>query len=164
MSSNLKRALKLCGWSVVVLVILKSEPAVQSVVGRSYSICGPWGCGPPTSTLLVWNTFICSVIIPSAILLGMLRWGFGRSVMAVIMLSCAGWVYYDVVTWQQTARYLQGNYVAQRALFATVAFPDAPLIPGMLAGVAYWFTTTRRRPVVAEAPSTELQQQQPVQA
>lgn len=141
MTSNLKRALGFCGWATAVLGILKSEPLLKRMIEERHSICGPWGCGPPLTTILVWNGFIASILIPTAILLGVKRWGAGGKVLTLIALACVGWVTYDVASWNQGRAILDGSHLVQRALFSTVAFPDAPVVPSLISGLVYWWTS-----------------------
>ncbi|MEZ6062347.1 MAG: hypothetical protein R3C19_18550 [Planctomycetaceae bacterium] len=138
-------------WIAAAWGILKSEPLVAAVVGSNHAICGSWGCGPPTSSLIVWNTFVAMSLFTIVWLAQARRpattrrwsaavaWIIAASVVAAIGIHTAMW-------WSSASEFGR-SFLWQRVLFAMVAFPDLPAIPLVsAAGFLCWLTRFRRIP------------------
>lgn len=140
--SSIRRLVGLLAWMLVLGGILHAEPALQNLLGTGHSICGVWGCGPPTSSLLVWQAFIAAVLIPSAILASIsspLSAGkYGKVVFALITTAAVMFVLINTANWYQSASETAQTYLFRRMLFATVSFTDAPVVPAVAAAAIYW--------------------------
>gem|GEM_PF-5565692 len=104
--------------------------------GHSASVCGPWGCGPPTASLAAWHGFwFVLLLFPTSLLCryvprNPLRWIGG----AVVIL---GVMSFATITWWETTRWLPAmgefyqQYLQQRVLFviALCGVPTETLLP-----------------------------------
>ena len=157
-SHKYRTALLLSLWAASVAVILHVEPLLAKISGDGHSICGAWGCGPPLSSLIVWHGFVASVAIPTAVLLAkrypLLALKYGRLVASLIALFAATFVVANTGMWWRNASEFARGFLMQRVLFCTVAFTDAPVIPLVVAGVAYWACGRRSQTPTASVDST----------
>ena len=131
----------LTAWGLLIAGILRAEPAAGALSGSGHSICGPWGCGPPLSSLIVWHTFIAAVVVPASVWAAFRYPAFAaaayRPVVAVVFGACLLFVVVNTALWWQTASEFGRQFLFQRMLFAVVAFTDAPVIPAAVAATAY---------------------------
>lgn len=134
-------------WTAAIVGILHAEPLFASVFGDGHSVCGPWGCGPPLKSLLVWHGFVAVLTIPAAAWLGT---SFATSssraakfVLVLALAAAATFVVTNTGMWWSTASASLRGYVFQRAVFSTVAFTDAPVWP--LLSAAFTFHVSSRR-------------------
>ena len=102
-----------------------------------HSICGPWGCGPPTSALLAMHSFWLVLLLPLAWLapriwprLDWVAFGKGLYLAAVAAIVLIGVT--DFFTFQ--ADPTQPVYVWQRFLFRLATLPDWPVIQVAMVG------------------------------
>ncbi len=104
-----------------------------------HSVCGPWGCGPPSAALLAMHTFWLLTLVPAAFVAvrispGM-EWrmiGLGlltTAVVAIVMIGVA-----DYFMFQKD--YLSPVYVWQRFLYRLATLSDVPVVQLALAGLA----------------------------
>jgi hypothetical protein len=95
--------LLVAAWLTVILLVLRAESAISDVVGAGHSICGPWGCGPPLSSLLVWHGFVTILLVPSAIIAAR-NWpdvavDWAPALALVVGLTAAVFMSTSLVTW-----------------------------------------------------------------
>ena len=110
---------------------------------HQHDICGPWGCGPPTSALLAWHGFW---LVLSAPPVGLMIWclpvrqlrriGIALVVVALLIVAAVG--VWQAATWLPHLRPGQPSYFAQRLVFAVVTLIDLPVITIGLGGLALW--------------------------
>lgn len=146
-------------WLTSIVAVLRADPVLAAVVGSGHSICGPWGCGPPLSSLLVWHGFVTVLLVPSAIIAAKKRPDFAvrwaGPLMMVIGLAAATFVATNLSIWWNSANDAARGYIFHRALFSLVAFTDAPIVPATLTTAIYWWLGRQhRRNIDADALST----------
>lgn len=103
------------------------------------SVCGPWGCGAPTSALVSLHAAWCVTLWPLLILaarhwstvhtrrLGRVSAGLGTA--GLLFLVC--WQVFS--WWPEQSAYLQG-FLLQRCGFVIVTTTDWPLVQLLLGG------------------------------
>ncbi len=108
----------------------------------THSLCGIWGCGPPTNVLVGWHLFWCMVFIPM-FLGGLRKLGgtcllhLGQGLLATGLLTILGILGVDLVTWWPDANHLQRSYVVRRMLFSMVTTVEIPVLQVVLASHLY---------------------------
>ena len=137
-------------WLIIVAAVLYSEPVVTWFVGDGYDICGPWGCSAPLSSLMVWHGFVAMVVVPFAVVMAGHRpvaaAKYGLTALVVTGVVAAVWSAPDAVIWWRQASEFSRSFVGHRLLFSLVAFTDVPVVPMLLAVIAYWWAGRRNRP------------------
>lgn len=138
------------GWVATLLGILNAEPVVAMAVGSDHAVCGAWGCGPPLSSLIVWHSFVAGVVIPAAVVLAFAKprvaYATRWRVPAVTILLTALFLLINTGLWYAAAQPNARPFILHRLLFATVAFPDAPVLPLMASAGAWWLCGHRVLP------------------
>jgi hypothetical protein len=138
-------------WLTSILLVLRAEPVLAGVVGAGHSICGPWGCGPPVSSRLVWNGFITLLLVPPTIVAAKNRpdvaGDWAVTVVIVVGLTAAVFVSTNRAMWWNSANDTARGYVVQRALFSLVAFTDTPIVPLTLVAGTYWRMSRHHRQI-----------------
>ncbi len=107
----------------------------------SHSICGPWGCGPPTQVLVACHLAWLVAMVPPAILLARWQQRPSRLVRAtgllMIMLSIAVLLmmltYQGMVWWPQAGQW-QRPYFWHRYGFSIATTVDVPIVQTLLVG------------------------------
>jgi hypothetical protein len=150
-ASNVRRPGWLLIWMLLLGGLLRSEPLWQQVFGAEHSICGVWGCGPPISSLLVWQGSIAVLLIPAAVIMAtqfpLLAWRWGKTVLTVTLAAAGLFLLINTVNWWQGTSALARGFVIRRILFATVSFTDTPVVPCGIAAAVFWWLG-RKRPDV----------------
>ena len=110
---------------------------------QEHSVCGVWGCGPPTNALLAchlgWMVFLAPSI-PLAFRL-LAKWPRVFSVFWWVLcgVGVAGLVstgIHELMTWYPNASALARSYFSRRWAFAVVTLTDFPMLQLLLYGVA----------------------------
>ena len=107
-------------------------------LGLGHGICGRWGCGPTVEALLGYHGFWMVLILPLALLLGLVlsnsarrslgTWMLvGGILAAVAYMICDGVLYYGRVHTME--------FSLQRALFSLAVAVDLPMLQVALAGL-----------------------------
>ena len=117
-----------------------------------HSICGIWGCGPPTHVLIGWHLFWCIVFAPM-FGLGLRRLGgtcllhLGEGLFATGFLMALGIIGVDLASWWPEATELQRSYVDRRIPFALVTTVEVPALEILMAGLIFILVSffSRRR-------------------
>ena len=110
---------------------------------QEHSVCGVWGCGPPTNALLAchlgWMVFLAPSI-PLAFRFLAKRPGMFRVFWWVLCsVGIAGLVstgIYELMTWYPSASTLARSYLLRRWAFAVVTLTDFPMLQLLLYGMA----------------------------
>ncbi len=145
-------------WLTSIVAMLRAEPVVEAVVSAGHSICGPWGCGPPLSSLLVWHGFVTILLVPSAMVAARnwpdfaIRWA--RPLLMMVGLATISFAVTNLAIWWHSSNGPAHGYVIHRALFSLVAFTDAPIVPSTLAAGMYWWMSRRHRRTTEVAASS----------
>jgi len=116
-----------------------------------HSICGPWGCGPPTSALIGWHGFwLLLTALPAGIAIYNLppRWlrNLGAALVTVGLLILIGIGIWEAATWLPLFSPGEPTYAVQRYLFSLVTMTDVPTIPVALSGIALLIAYRVKRP------------------
>lgn len=129
----------------------------------AHSICGPWGCGPPTEALVACHGFWCVLGLPIAAIVaarldprqlprlaGVL---LGLGVLGIVAIGI-----WEGVTWLPHAAEHQRGYFLQRWMFSIATRVDFPIFQTLLAGVLVlaWSRFTRATSNVAAANSEQI--------
>ena len=106
----------------------------------AHSICGPWGCGPPTEALVACHGFWCVLGLPIAAiaaatlparhlprLAGVL---LGLGALGVVAVGI-----WEAVNWLPDVAAHQRGYFPQRWMFSIATRVDFPIVETLLAGV-----------------------------
>lgn len=109
----------------------------------AHSICGPWGCGPPTEALVACHGFWCVLGLPivaiattrlptdqlprlAAVLLGL-------GILGVVAIGA-----WEAAVWLPQAAEHQRGYFAQRWMFSIVTRIDLPIFEMFLAAAVVY--------------------------
>lgn len=102
-----------------------------------HTICGPWGCGPPTEALIAWNGFWLALLMPS-VLFVCLRMPLRQLVrpttwvLAILSIVAIAWMSWQGWTWIANRPESYHQYVVQHMLFSVATLVDVPLLPCLL--------------------------------
>ncbi len=124
-----------------------------------YSVCGPWGCGPPSNTLLAIHAMWLVMLLPPAIYLqyrfrGIEIW-MQRVAGSMVILGSVGVL--TIIAWQWVVWLPQSGesfrpYIWQRCGFAVLTAIDWPLLQLILTGI--YLLMTSRFEVTPEIPQS----------
>ncbi len=115
-----------------------------------HSICGPWGCGPPLSALVIWQGF-WMVLLGGPVGLAIWTWGdvwvrrIGVALLGIGLLGVLGIIAYEAATYLPRIADGQPAYFVHRCLFSLVTLIDLPILPLSLAGIVMVCAPQRRR-------------------
>jgi hypothetical protein len=150
--TGVSRYLELVGlpilWAVFVFLAVQFH---QISTAEEHSICGPWGCGPPTKTLIAVHLGWLAIIGPPLIYFpNRLGWKL-KSVLrlAVGLISVGLLGLMILVAWQwfvwlpQSAAAAQ-DYIWQRCGFSIATAVDLPLVQLLVTGIALLLVSRRR--------------------
>ena len=129
-------------WRYLVYVAVYAVSAFAALqLGRlqvGHSVCGPWGCGPPTEALLAIHTFWLVTALMGAIAVtdplapqkpARHVWTRAGLIIAVgSLLAVVAIGFYDFLTWRPDPFRLNGMYLWQRFLFRLVTITDFPVV------------------------------------
>lgn len=109
-----------------------------------HSVCGPWGCGPPTSALVSYHGFWFVLILPAAWILSQLlsastthKLGLG-----LLLASVAGIA--ALLLLEGLDNSAAEQYLLRWCLFRVATFVDVPLVQLGLAGLLMRWQAARR--------------------
>jgi hypothetical protein len=127
-------------WSLAFWGTLKLSDAP---ILQDHSVCGIWGCGPPTNALLACHLGWMVFLAPS-IPLAFRYFAFHRQLLSVFfwvlcgagMLGVLGTGIHQLVTWYPNATELARSYSLRRWVFAVVTLTDFPMVQLFLYGLA----------------------------
>lgn len=126
-------------WGVLILGALQAKHLVSA---SKHSICGPWGCGPTTDSLLAIHLGTLAIICPPLIFLplrlGLAKRSISRMALALLILGVGGIAV--IVAWQwfvwlpQSSTWAR-SYIWQRCGFAILTAVDLPFLQLTLASL-----------------------------
>lgn len=105
----------------------------------AHAVCGPWGCYPPLQALAAMHGFWLLLVPPVGWLISCwpahrLRF-VGGMLIAIGVVSLAGVIVHEYLTWyRQTPESFRG-YFPQRILYRITTLSDFPILQIILAGV-----------------------------
>lgn len=126
-------------WAGLILGALRANGLFSD---SAYSVCGPWGCGPPTNSLLAVHLGWLAAIAPPAIYIAwrlpfsgrtIRRFAYGLMFVGLVGLS-------SIVAWQWFV-WLPGTnesfrpYIWQRCFFALATAIDLPFAQIVLTSI-----------------------------
>jgi len=127
----------LAAWAAALYGVLQ----IRHLTGAwDHVVCGPWGCGPPLSSLVAYHGF-WFVLLGGGALLAAKTWsrralrnvGFGLILGSVVaLLALVGW---DLVSWLPLVADTPDKHLLQRALFVVLTSVDVPATAIGLTGV-----------------------------
>ena len=112
-----------------------------------YSVCGPWGCGPPTTALIGYHGFWLIVLLLPAWLMKQ-RLGapnlrrIGVALMVISLASIVALLASDC--WRNWQHETMRGYMWQRCLFRLATYVEFPL--AQLGLIGWWLKTPMRKP------------------
>ena len=133
-------------------------------IKMGHSLCGAWGCGPPTEALLAMHLFWFSALLPPALLairyLNFSPKFWFRSGMFLLGVAVAGMVGLLAYDLSVNHYYYQAGYWWQRYGLSFLSLVEAPIIPTLVIGLTYVVTgrashSTNAAP--APSPSPEIE-------
>ena len=136
---TLKNGLKLSAWAATLYTAL----SITNLPGNwGHSVCGVWGCGPPTQVLVGCHLAWLVVLIPLSLIIGRSyrkRSGSPQQLGKFLFLSGASLVMivviYQAATWWPAANDWQSNYFLQRCGFVIVTSVDIPMLQLLAIGL-----------------------------
>ena len=146
-----KRLLELIGlpmlWGALVYGAISLN---EFRFGSDHSICGPWGCGPTTSSLLAmhvgWLALLAPpfLYLPKRIGLGYkaIRW-FGTAIALTGLSGVFAIVAWQWIVWLPQAGEWSKQYIWQRCGFALATAIDFPLLQLTAIGIALRLLNTQ---------------------
>ena len=147
------------GW---MLAILASLSLHQTQLGDEHSICGPWGCGPPTSALIaVHSAWAFAILLPA--LLVPRRFALSRPVgvwasRILLMVGLGGIIgitLWQWLVWMPQAGEWARPFIWKRCAFSIATTIDWPVVQLFFAGILV--TPHKRTPnALAATPPTSL--------
>ena len=124
----------LVGWAAALFGCLQLH-----TLDLDHSICGPWGCGPPSSALLAMHSFWLVLLMPLA-WLGPMVWpsldwaAFGKVLLWAGLAAMVVIGVTDFFIFQSDLT--RPVYIWQRFLFRLATLPDWPFMQLALTGAA----------------------------
>ena len=142
-------------WGGLLLAVLSTYEAQGFA---EHSVCGPWGCGPPTNTLVAIHGAWAIVLWPP---LFYLPWRLHLSrktikiastvLMTVGLMGMLGIATWQWTVWLPNASAWARDYIWQRCGFVIVTASDWPLLQLFFAGgllkIIPWFIQLIQKPV-----------------
>jgi len=134
-----QNGLKLLAWAATLLAVL----SIANLPGEwGHSICGAWGCGPPTQALVGCHLAWLVVLIPVALMICRQSHRtvessqrIGKLFFLTGALLLVGVVLYQAATWWPTASEWQRSFFWQRCGFLIVTSVDVPMLQLLISGV-----------------------------
>jgi hypothetical protein len=146
------RLIEIVGFAAFWAAAVYGALGVQHWIGSGkHSICGPWGCGPPTGSLvslhLGWLAAIGPPLIYLPLRLKLSRRWAGRIALSSIVLGAVGLL--SIVSWQwfvwlPQASQWSREYIWQRCGFVVATTVDFPLVQLLVAGLLLWILVALR--------------------
>ena len=130
-------------WRFVVIGVgwgIASYGALQlNQLQLGHTICGPWGCGPPTSALLAMHSFwlVTGLALAAAARVAFPAWDWRRIGWGLVACSLGLALIIgveDFLTWRPDAWNPEGRYLWQRFLFRLATLHDFPVTQVAIAG------------------------------
>ena len=125
-------------WGGILLGVLSLH---EGDVANQHSVCGPWGCGPPTSTLVAIHLgWVVALLPPMLYLPFRLNLSAGRvrllSRFALMfgVVGIAGIFLWQWLVWYPEASEYHRRYIWQRCGFLVAVATDWPLVQMIIAG------------------------------
>ncbi|MFQ5731007.1 MAG: hypothetical protein ACE5KM_03520 [Planctomycetaceae bacterium] len=138
-------------WVLTMFGALQIRAIPDEAFGSSHSVCGPWGCGPPTKALVTMHAFWFAALLPPVVFAA-LRWPvrvgrwLGAALIVAGMTGLLGVAAWEYAHWWRLVGESQRQYAGQRYLFALATLVDAPIVPALLGGVTVMgIAVTRNR-------------------
>jgi hypothetical protein len=156
MGSLPRIAFGLLVWTMSLFGVLQ----VGHITGHGlhqHSICGPWGCGPPTAALVGWHGFWLLLAGPP-VGFAVHAWpawrlrNLGLTFFAAGLVLLVGTGICEAMTWLPKIANGEPSCFVQRYLFSVVTMTDVPVIPVTLSGIVLlmsWRAKRRSYPPVA---------------
>lgn len=129
-------------WALLVLGALETGAFVN---GDNHAICGPWGCGPDTSSLVAVHAGWLAVVGPPLFYVPLRLKMSNKTIRkvalglwalaAVAVLSIVAWQWF---VWLPEANSWSKDYFWQRCGFVVVTAIDWPLIPLLILPIGLW--------------------------
>lgn len=115
-----------------------------------HSICGPWGCGPPTPDLIAMHAVWLALLGPPLLYLPrqlgfplkVIRW-VGPTLIAIGLAGILSIVAWQWLVWLPQAGAWSEQYIWQRCLFSVVTTIDWPVFHLLLFGSIQWIVSQR---------------------
>ncbi len=130
-------------WLIVWATALYGALSVSNLAGDwGHSVCGPWGCGPPTQALVGCHLAWLVILAPLALSVGPMgnisagnRLRIGQALIYVGLLLLSGIVAYQTLAWWPNVSEWQQRFFWQRLGFVIVTTVDVPMLQILVAGV-----------------------------
>lgn len=107
----------------------------------AHSICGIWGCGPPTHVLIGWHLFWLVLFAPICFLTARNLGGtcllhLGQGLLSTALMMLAGIVGLDLFRWFPDATELQRSFLGRRILFSIATTIEVPALQILVIALA----------------------------
>lgn len=136
---TLQSGLKLFAWAATLLAAL----SIANLPGEwGHSVCGAWGCGPPTQALVSCHLAWFVVLTPLAVMAS--RWSHKTTESSQLLgkLFCLtgaflliAVVIYQAAAWWPAASEWQRTFFWQRCGFVIVTSVDIPMLQLLTVGI-----------------------------
>lgn len=114
------------------------------------SVCGIWGCGPPSHVLLGWHLF-WGILFAPPVILALRNLGptcllhLGEGLLATSLLMAAVVIGIDLFHWWPAATELQRAYLDRRILFTLATTVEIPSLQLLAAAALFLLTALAGR-------------------
>jgi hypothetical protein len=150
---TLQSGLKLSIWAATLFAAL----SITSLSGNwGHSVCGVWGCGPPTQVLIGCHLAWLVVLVPLSTIISRFNLkdigspqNFGKLLFITGATLVVAVVLYQGATWWPMVGDRQRNYFLQRCGFVIVTSVDIPML--QLLAIGLWLMRRKHRlPIVTD--------------
>lgn len=135
-------------WAAALLAVLWLPPQAHGHLD-THSVCGPWGCGPPISSLVAIHGFWLLLLAPPAIVAALRLPARPVGIIGGWLLAIAVLAIAAVATWQAVEwlpRFAEGEptHYWRRVAFVLATLVDWPLLQAAFCGLAMIFISWTR--------------------
>jgi len=139
MTSLVRTIALLLTWAAALLAVLWLPPQSHGHLD-THSICGPWGCGPPISSLVAIHGFWLLLLAPPAAVAAVrlptrpVR-TIGGWLLAIAVLAIAAVAMWQAVEWLPRFSAQEPTYYWRRVAFVLATLVDWPLLQAAFCGM-----------------------------
>ncbi len=133
-SAFIKRMTAVLGWAAVMYLALQVG-LIHLPASVEHIICGPWGCGPPLSSVIAWQMFMVFLVAgPTVVAARQLDPPWPRRI-ASLLFAVAGCLLVGLVIRELIQNgTLHGAHFIRRILYLVLISTDLPILSCLVSG------------------------------